>query len=941
MLHGWLIGLVSFSYLGLLFAIAYYGDKRADERRSLIGNPYIYALSLAVYCTAWTFYGSVGRAAGTGVGFLPIYLGPTLMFALGWFVLRKMVRISKAQHITSIADFVSSRYGKSTLLSGLVTVIAVVGIMPYIALQLKAVSTSFTVLLEHPMAPLPGDAVPAPVLGDTVFWVAMLLAAFAILFGTRHIDVTEHHEGMVAAIAFESVVKLLAFLAVGAFVTFGLYSGFGDLFARAAAVPEMERLFTMEALPASNWVALTTISMFAILFLPRQFQVAVVENVNEDHIRKAIWLLPCYLFLINLFVLPIAFAGLLAFPTGGVDPDTFVLALPLAAGQEALALFVFLGGLSAATGMVIVESIALSTMISNDLVMPVLLRIRRLRLAERGDVSGVLLAIRRIAILLLLLLGYAYFRLTGEAYALVSIGLISFAAVAQFAPVILGGIFWKGGSRAGAFAGLTTGFLVWAYTLLLPSFARSGWISLDFLEHGPWAVELLRPTALFGLNGFDDLTHGVFWSLLFNVGAYVGVSLVGRQSLLEYSQAALFVDVFRPSTEGGATSVWRGKALVNDLHTLLARFLGPARADEAFARYARRHALDWSRDREADAEMVAFAEKLLAGAIGAASARVLVSSVVQEEPIRVEEVMHILDETQQVIAYSRELERKSQALEAATRELKAVNERLQELDHMKDDFISTVTHELRTPLTSIRAFSEILHDNPELDVEQREHFLGIIIRENERLTRLINQVLDLEKIESGRMEWNIEPVDVGEAIRDCVAAAEQLFRDRGIRVEIELPAGLPPVQADRDRLLQVLTNLVSNAVKFSPPDTGRVQIRALQQDHTVQVDVQDNGPGIRPENHGVIFEKFGQVSSPATGKPEGTGLGLPISRRILEHLGGRIWVRSRAGEGATFSFTLPVTERKEERGKRKEVETGEDVGFQPVGGREDAESSPA
>jgi Na+/proline symporter/nitrogen-specific signal transduction histidine kinase len=912
MLQGWLILLVSFTYLGLLFAIAYYGDQRAERGRSLIGNPYIYALSLAVYCTAWTFYGSVGRAAGSGIGFLPIYLGPTLMFALGWFVLRKMVRISKAQHITSIADFVSSRYGKSTLLSGLVTVIAVMGIMPYIALQLKALSISFAVLLEHPVAPVPGGAT-VPVLGDTVFWVAMLLAAFAILFGTRHIDVTEHHQGMVAAIAFESAVKLVAFLAVGAYVTYGLYGGFGDLFGRAAAVPELERLFTLgPALPAAHWVAITVLSMFAILFLPRQFQVAVVENTDERHVAKAIWLLPAYLFLINIFVLPIAFAGLLQFPHGTVDPDTFVLAVPLAAGQEALALFVFLGGLSAATGMVIVESIALSTMISNDLVMPVLLRIRRLRLAERGDVSGVLLAIRRVAILLLLVLGYAYFRLTGEAYALVSIGLISFAAVAQFAPVILGGIFWKAGSRRGAFAGLSAGFALWIYTLLLPSFARSGWIPLELLELGPWGVELLRPTALFGLTAFDDLTHGVFWSLLFNVGAYVGVSLVGRQSLLEYSQAAVFVDAFRPATEGGTTSVWRGTAQVSDLRALLTRFLGRPRADEAFAAYARQRALDLSRDPQADAEMVAFAEKLLAGAIGAASARVLVSSVVQEEPIRLEEVMHILDETQQVIAYSRELETKSEELEAATRELKAANDRLQELDRMKDDFISTVTHELRTPLTSIRAFSEILHDNPAMEPVQREHFLGIIIRENERLTRLINQVLDLEKLESGRAEWSIAPVDVADAVHECVRAAEQLFHERGIRLELELGEALPPVRADRDRLLQVLTNLISNAVKFSPQDEGRVQIRATGHPDAVRVDVADNGPGIRPEHRTVIFEKFGQVGSPGAGKPSGTGLGLPISRSIVEHLGGHLWVESVPGRGATFSFTLPTLRSEEE-----------------------------
>ena len=406
MLEGWFIVLVSFAYLCLLFAIAYYGDKRADEGRSLIGNPYIYALSIAVYCTSWTFYGSVGRAASEGISFLPIYLGPTLTFVLWWFVLRKMIRISKANRITSIADFISSRYGKSTRLSGLVTVIAVVGIMPYISLQLKAVSTSFTVLLQYPDIVMPHEVATAPFLGDTALWIALVLALFAILFGTRHIDASERHEGMVAAIAFESIVKLLAFLAVGIFVTFGLYAGFGDLFAGAATVPAIKRLFTMEATGGyGQWATLMVLSMAAILCLPRQFQVSVIENVDESHLNKAIWLFPLYLLAINIFVLPIAVGGRLEFPGGEVDADTFVLTLPMAEKQEFLALFVFIGGLSAATGMVIVAAIALSTMISNDLVMPALLRITWLRLTEKGDLAGLLLFIRRASIILILLLG--------------------------------------------------------------------------------------------------------------------------------------------------------------------------------------------------------------------------------------------------------------------------------------------------------------------------------------------------------------------------------------------------------------------------------------------------------------------------------------------------------------------------------------------------------
>src|SRR5262245_46811955 len=414
MLQGWVIVVTSFAYLGLLFAIAYYADKRADAGRSVIASPYIYSLSLAVYATAWTFYGSVGRAASDGVGFLPIYVGPTLMIALWWVVQRKILRISKQNRITSLADFVASRYGKSALLGGLVTVIAVIGILPYISLQLKAVSSSFTILVQYPEIMMPAQVGALSARQDTALWVALILAAFTIAFGTRHLDAAEHHQGMVAAIAFESLVKLLAFLAVGVFVTFGIYNGFGDLFGRAAAQPKMSAMLAPLGGVAggyANWVWLTILSMMAIMFLPRQFQVAVIENVDEKHLNKAIWLFPLYMVAINVFVLPIAFGGLLRFPDGSVDADTFVLSLPMAEKQELLALLVFIGGLSAATAMVIVETIALSTMVCNDLVMPVLLRMRRLRLNERSDLTGLLLAIRRGAIVLTLLLGYLYFKL--------------------------------------------------------------------------------------------------------------------------------------------------------------------------------------------------------------------------------------------------------------------------------------------------------------------------------------------------------------------------------------------------------------------------------------------------------------------------------------------------------------------------------------------------
>jgi Na+/proline symporter/nitrogen-specific signal transduction histidine kinase len=921
MLQGWVIASVSFAYLGVLFAIAYFGDKRADAGRSIIANPTIYALSLAVYCTTWTFYGSVGRAASTGIGFLPIYLGPTLMAGLWWFVMLKIIRISKANRITSIADFVSSRYGKSQLLGGLVTVIAVVGIVPYISLQLKAVSNSFTILLHYPEIVMPARTVAQPLLQDSALYIAMILAAFTILFGTRHLDATERHEGMVAAIAFESLVKLLAFVAVGAFVTFGIYNGFGDIFDRAEAVPKLKALMTVADSGASygSWWSLTFLSMLSIMFLPRQFQIAVVENVNERHLARAIWLFPLYLLIINIFVLPIAVGGMLHFPDGGVDADTFVLTLPMAERQEALALFVFIGGLSAATGMVIVETIALSTMVCNDLVMPVLLRWKALRLHEERDLSWLLLSIRRWAIAAILLLGYIYFRAAGEAYALVGIGLISFAAVAQFAPAIFGGIYWKGGTRRGAIAGLTAGFAVWIYTLLLPSFAKSGWLSLDFIREGLFGVALLKPQQLFGLAGLDEISHSLFWSMLANIGCYVAMSLHRRPDVVETGQGTLFVDVFR-HTEGAAGSrFWRGSAQVQDLLPLIGRFLGPERAREAFLNYAHRRGIASVDALEANADLVNFAETLLAGAIGGASARVMVASVVKEEPLGIDEVMNILDEASQVRAYSKQLEQKSRELEAATAELRAANERLQELDRMKDDFISTVTHELRTPLTSIRAFSEILLEDPEIDPKERMKFVSIIVKETERLTRLINQVLDMAKIESGNAEWHTADVDLHEIVEESVAATSSLFSDKRISLDIALAGEVPKVRVDRDRLIQVMLNLLSNAVKFCEEDNGRVNVRLFVEAGSVRVDVEDNGPGISKADQQTIFEKFRQVGDTMTAKPQGTGLGLPISRQIVEHFGGRLWVDSSLGKGAIFSFTLPLNWK---GGDRPEERTG-------------------
>ncbi|MDM7456147.1 MAG: sensor histidine kinase [Tepidimonas sp.] len=902
-----LVAAASFAYLGLLFGVAHWADRRARQGRSVIGSAWVYALSMAVYCTAWTYFGSVGRAATGGLWFLPIYLGPTLAMVLGWAVLRKMVRIARTYRITTIADFIGSRYGKSPALAGLVTLITVVGIVPYIALQLKGIAVAYAVVTDGAAH---GSGTP-PWWRESTFYLALGLAAFTIAFGVRHWDSTERHEGMVAAIAFESLVKLLAFLAVGIFVTWGLFDGWSDIVARARQVPELTRLLTLGdagAFAWSSWLALTVLAGLSVLLLPRQFQVMVVEAVDERHIRRAAWVFPLYLWLINLFVLPIALAGLLWFGTASPEAEIFVLRLPQVAGADALVLLAFIGGLSAATGMVIVETIAVATMVCNDLVLP-----WWLRHAARGrsavDLTRPILYIRRGAILVLLLLGYAYYRVAGDAYALVSIGLISFAAVAQFAPALLGGMYWKGASRDGAMAGLLGGFAVWAYTLMLPSLAKSGWLPATFVTEGLLGMDWLRPEALLGLQGFDPLTHALFWSLLVNVGLYLGVSLVRQPGAAETSQALLFVDVFERSGGQERPVFWRGEASLSALEALLARVLGTERARALLDEQARVRGVPVAA-LPADAALVHWVETQLAGAVGSASARRLVASVVEEQPLQVEDVLDILQETGRLRALSRALEDKSRSLERATAELRAANERLQELDRLKDDFMSSVTHELRTPLTSIRALSEIMRDDPHMDVAQREQFLGIVVAETERLTRLVNQVLDLAKIESGHAVWVVADVDLVAVVQRAVQAAAPLLRDRGAQLALELPPGPLPVRADADRLQQVLMNLLSNAAKFVPAHKGRVRVRVVPsraQDGTpwVSVEVHDNGPGVPLAEQAVIFEKFRQGGA-ALERPAGTGLGLPISRRIIEHLGGRLWLRSTPGEGACFGFDLPL-----------------------------------
>jgi signal transduction histidine kinase/Na+/proline symporter len=932
----------SFGYLALLFGVAYAAERRSAARKSLVANPYVYALSMAVYCTAWAYYGSVGRAAHQGLSFVGIYLGPGLLAPAWWLVLRKIIRVCRQQRLTSIADFISARYGKSAALGALVTGVCVLGVVPYVALQIKAIASSYLILT--------GGNASLGTTGPALF-TAGALAAFTVLFGVRSVEATERHEGVVLAVALESLVKLLAFLLLGGFVTFGLFGGFADVFDQAAAVPALRQLFTLHGAGTrpAEWATLLALSMSAVLLLPRQFQVAVVENVDEDHLRKAMWLFPLYLLIINVFVLPIAFGGMLRLG-GRFDADTFVLALPLTAGHSWLALLTYLGGLSAASSMIIVETIALSVMMSNHLLMPLLVRVPAARPEGQrrwfAYLSRVALQSRRLAVGLVLALAFGYYAAIGRTLPLVNTGLVSFAAVAQFVPAVLGGLYWKGGTRRGATWGILAGFAIWFFTLVLPTLVGPGRLPESVLTDGVGGLHWLRPGALLGLEGLDYLSHGLFWSWFFNVGLYVGLSLATPPTALELRQADVFVDVFRRRSLAEEITGWQGHTPLPDVRALLTGFLGKKRTNQALKAFAQRFpdALSMSNEQlimsssveaanysaasnqkptpdeqpetrnqkpetqnPADPRLLTYAEKLLAGTLGPASARLLLASVAGAEEISYDNVVGILKESQQLLEANRQLHKQKGQLQRLTDELRQAYQQLQALDQQKDEFLYTVTHELRTPLTSIRALAEILADNPDLEEEERQRFQLTIGREAERLTRLISLVLDLEKLESGQVALARTELTVSEVAHEAAEAVGQLAREKGIALHLDVPAHLPPLPADRDRLMQVLINLLSNAVKACPPGrAGRIDLLAWPAADALLLCVQDNGKGIALAEQHQIFDKFFQAQNQSLRKPEGSGLGLAITKKLVELHQGRIWVESAPEQGARFFVELPL-----------------------------------
>ena len=880
-----IVVLVAVIYTIALFAVAYWADSAVkSNRRPLLSSPLIYVLSLSVYCTAWTFYGAVGSAARNGFEFLTIYLGPTIVFVGWWWFLRRLVKIGRTEKLTSIADFVSARYGKSVSLAAITTIIALIGVTPYIALQLQSITLSFSVFSQPDQGSGWQDI--------TTLSVAIGLAVFIAMFGTRNLNASERHEGVVTAIALEAVVKLIALVTVGISVCFWIIDD-PALFLKDEVLSQLES----NTIFSSRWVTLICLSAFAIFSLPRMFQVLVVENQSERQLQLASWAFPGYLLLMCLFVMPIAVFGL---STGSADanPDLFVLTVPLSQGHEGLAILAFLGGFSSATSMVIVAALALATMVSNHLILPLILKSQGSKTRSSSDLRTVTKITRRLTIFLILSLGYLYYRLTGGTEALASIGLISFLGVSQIVPPLFGGMIWRGATKKGAVAGVIAGFFIWAYTSFLPSFEGRFILSDYAIENGLFGFWLLKPQALFGVMFEDPLIHAFIWSLGSNCAIFIMVSLATKPSDMERLQFAVFQ---AQTTTATRRSLFHEGGSAHELLALSQRILGQKDGSLFFRKAAQSQGIQKGLP-TISTDFLESLEKEFASLVGSATAHAMLSPFVGRGTLSVSEIIALADEQAALRTYSEALEEKSKELTDTAVLLRAANMQLVHLGQQRDQFLTSVSHELRTPMTSIRSFSEILKSEMSESTEKSAKFATIIHDESLRLTKLLDEILDISFLERGQPVLHIEEISLLEILNRAHAATAALQEEHQAR--LHLTQKDVKVTTDPDRLVQPIINLIANAIKHNksePPEIW-LDIHTDLTAGTVSIEVQDNGQGIPALDQIDIFEKF---ATAGTGGRSGVGLGLPISAQLVKLLHGRIETKNNE-IGACFTITLPI-----------------------------------
>ncbi|NLS13989.1 hybrid sensor histidine kinase/response regulator [Vibrio sp. SM6] len=1005
-MHGWFVVPVSMAYLGLLFWIAWYGDR--NPRWLARWRPWVYSLSIAVFCTSWTFFGTVGQAASNPWSFLPIYLGPILIFVLGWRIIARLILVAKREHITSIADFIAARYGKSQGLAVVVTLIAVAGILPYIALQLRGITMGLSIVAPQVITDASGD--------NHISWMVVgALAVFTMLFGTRHVDNTEHHRGMMMAVAFESVVKLLAFLLVGGFV---LHLALTD------ATIDVWRSATHSYAPpnAATLLIHTVLTMLAFLCLPRQFHTMVVENERAQDLHTARWLFPCYLLLMGLFVLPIAWAGEALF-TSVARADTFVLRIPMALEADWVALLAFVGGFSAASGMVIVSTIALAIMVSNGLVMPLLLRHVKLSQRDNRQFSTLLMRIRRGLIVLLLLGAWGFYHALDAISSLSAIGFLSFAAITQFAPALLGALYWRQGNRKGVYAGLAVGFTLWLITLMSQTELLAGDASNNVL------IWLITPPSIMAQWGVVSADWGMLLSVVANASCFIALSLLTRPSLSERLQSASFIG--SPLPEGENLSLYESRVTVAELEMLASRFVGESRVQAAFLHYWAQQPGERLAHQQAPATLIRHTERVLAGVFGASSAKLVLTSALQGRNMQLEEVAAIVDEASELYDFSRGLlqgaiehigqgiavvdkqlrlvawnqrylelfdfpsgliqvgrpiadiirhnaqqglcgpgdpeehvrrrvyyleqgsrhtssrvrpdgrvievqgnpmpgggfvmsftditvfrdaeqalkqanESLEERVQARTNELEKLNKKLvaatQRSEHesqSKSRFLAAVSHDLMQPLNAARLFASSLSEVArEAETQQLAHHIESALGAAEDL---IGDLLDISRLESGKLDVNVRPLALNTVLANLNAEFSALARTQGIQFSMQ-PTSLT-VLSDPKLLRRVVQNFLTNAFRYSP--NGKVLLGVRRQGDLVRIDVWDNGLGIEPDKQQVIFEEFHRGSQIRA--DQGLGLGLAISKGIAHVLGHQISMRSWPGRGSVFSLTLQRT----------------------------------
>ena len=860
-------------YLALLFFIAFWAEKRKSNFWA--NNPYVYSLSLAVYCTAWTYYGSIGVAANQGLEYLAIYIGPIIIIP-AWIVINsKIIRISRVNKISSIADFISLRYGNSRSFGAIISVVCILAIIPYIGLQIKAISDTFHLVTKSEN--------PNNIFTDTATYVVLLIAIFSSYYGTRYVDASEKRLGIISAVAVESFLKLIFFVILGIFVTYGIFNGFDDIYEKAKNLPEFTQRNSFNGLEGSfNWMLTSMLSMTAIFLLPRQFHTTIIENRKENHLKTAIWVFPLYLLIFNFFVFPIAWGGKILFLGQNVNPELFPILIPQKFGSILISVIVFLGGLSASISMIIISSVTLSIMLSNNVIIPYgwidTFKTKNDTFNNKNIVN-----IRKVSIFLLIITAFVFYKYLILESSLFSVGLVSFVLIAQLAPSFFGAIFWRRGTYTGAVIGLILGILICYINLIIPQYLKA--INPEL------AINQYRILQFFKIPYLETIPQVFFWSLLANATVFTIISVSSKGNYRERNYAEIYVDINRYIQNHEGAYIWKGKANVSDIRKILVKFLGDKKTKQALKIFNLKYNIDDEND-TADSRFIKFSENLLSGRIGTASAKILIEGVTKEDKISLPEVLKILEESKENITLNRKLTEQSRQLRRLSDDLRSANSSLIEKDKQKDDFLDSVTHELRTPITAIRAAGEILLDDDDIPVEIKKDFLENIISESDRLNEIINDILYLDKLESGTIKLNINKNNIIDTYHKALKPIYHLIQQKNIHhSEINL-LNDNEFYYDEARIIQVFQNILGNAYKFTE-ESGMIQVKFQEKDNLLKIGIFNTGKKIPDEDIDLIFYKFYQSKHQNIRKPVGTGLGLAICKKIIDAHQGKIYAENK------------------------------------------------